>query len=80
MWLDMPKQVFSQCANFVRTKKDSGLRLCVNYRGLNAITIKNRYFLLLISKLLDQVKDVKIYTKLNVCETYHYIRIKPGHE
>jgi hypothetical protein len=36
-------------------KKDGGLRLCVNYRGLNAITVKNRYPLLLITKIMDRV-------------------------
>ena len=36
-------------------KKDGGLRLCVNYRGLNAIMIKNRYPLPLITKIIDRV-------------------------
>ncbi len=36
-------------------KKDGGLRLCVDYRGLNAITVKNRYPLPLITKIMDRV-------------------------
>jgi hypothetical protein len=36
-------------------KKDRGLRLCVNYRGLNAITVKNRYPLPLITEIIDRV-------------------------
>jgi len=36
-------------------KKDGGLRLCVDYRGLNTITVKNRYPLPLITKIIDQV-------------------------
>ena len=51
-------------------KKDSGLLLCFDYRGLNAITVKSKYPLLLISKLLDWAKDAKVYTKLDICEAY----------
>lgn len=47
-------------------KKDSSLRLCVDYRGLNQISTKNRYPLPLISEILDQVKHAKIYTKLDL--------------
>ena len=38
-------------------KKDGGLRLCVDYRGLNSITIKNRYPLPLITKIIDRVLE-----------------------
>ena len=61
-------------------KKDSGLRLYPNYRALNAITVKNRYLLSLVSELLDQVQGIKIYTKLNIRKAYHCIQIKPRYE
>ena len=61
-------------------KKNSDLYLCISYRGLNMITVKNKYPLLLRSKLLDRVKDAKVYTKLNVREAYSHIQIKSGYE
>ena len=59
-------------------KKDGGLRLCVDYRGLNKITIKNRYPLPLISEALDRLKGAKICTKLNIRAAYNLIRIRKG--
>lgn len=57
-------------------KKDGGLRLCVDYRGINNITIKNRYPLLLLSDTLDRLSNSAIYTKLDLRDAYHRIRIK----
>jgi hypothetical protein len=54
-------------------KKDGGLRLCVNYRGLNAITIKNWHLLPLIGKTLDCLVGAVIYTKLDFKDAYHHI-------
>lgn len=61
-------------------KKDGGLRLCVDYRGLNRITIKNRTPLPLISETLDRLRRSKIFTKLDLKDAYHRIRIKKGDE
>ena len=61
-------------------KKDGSLRLCVDYRALNAVTIKNRYPLPLISEILDRVRHAKIYTKLDLRDAYHLIRIREGDE
>lgn len=61
-------------------KKDGTLRLCVDYRGLNKITIKNRCPLPLIAESLERLAQAKIYTKLDVREAYHRIRIKEGDE
>jgi hypothetical protein len=52
-------------------QKDSSLRLCVDYRGLNAITVKDCMLLLLIGKVLDQFANAKRYTKLDVKDTYY---------
>ncbi|GAW05661.1 hypothetical protein LENED_007533 [Lentinula edodes] len=61
-------------------KKDGKLRLCVDFRGLNHITKKDRYPLPLISDLLDTPKQAKIYTKLDLAHAYHLVRIAEGDE
>jgi len=61
-------------------KKDGSLRLCVDYRGLNKITLKNRHPLPLISESLDRLAGAKWYTKLDIRDAYHRIRIKSGDE
>ncbi|KAK6212977.1 hypothetical protein QIS74_03097 [Colletotrichum tabaci] len=57
-------------------KKDGSLRLCVDYRGLNKVTIKNRYPLPLIGELLDRLSGAKFVSKIDLKEAYHRIRIK----
>ena len=52
-------------------KKDRGLRLCVNYHGLNQITVKNRHPLPLIQKTLDRLSNVRVFTKLDLKDVYH---------
>jgi len=52
-------------------KINKKLRLCVDYKGLNIITIKNRYPLLLIKKIFDRVTGAKIFTKLDIKITYY---------
>ena len=61
-------------------KPGGGLRFCVDYRGLNAITVKNRYPLPLISETLDRLSRAKIYTKLDIISAFNRIRIKKGQE
>jgi hypothetical protein len=60
---------------FVKKKSDD-LRLCVDYRELNAITTKNRYSLSLINEAMNRVVSVKYFIKLNIQNAYHLIRIK----
>ena len=59
-------------------KKDGSLRLCVDYRGLNKVTVKNRHPLPLIAESLERLAQAKIYTKLDIRDAYHRIRIKEG--
>ena len=59
-------------------KKDGSLRLCVDYRGLNRITKKDRYPLPLISDLLDAPGKARIYTKLDLRHAYHLLCIAEG--
>lgn len=61
-------------------KKDGSLHLCVDYRGLNKITKKDRYPLTLISDLLDTPWKARLYTKINLCHTYHLVRVADGKE
>src|ERR1700723_1542200 len=61
-------------------KKDGGLRLCVDFRGLNKITKKDRYPLPLITDLLDSPGKAKIYTKIDLQHAYHLVRIAKGDE
>ena len=61
-------------------KKDGTLRLCVDYRKLNSITIKNRYPLPNISELQDRLQGAKYFTKLDLREAYNLIRMKAGEE
>ncbi|KAM4705173.1 MAM and LDL-receptor class A domain-containing protein 1 [Rhinophrynus dorsalis] len=65
---------------FFVSKKDGTLRPCIDYRGLNKVTIKNRYPLPLIPELFDALKDAKIFTKLDLRGAYNLIRIKDGDE
>ena len=61
-------------------KPDGNLRLCVDYRGLNKITIKNRYPLPLIGELLDRVGKAKYFTKFDLRDGYYLLRMRPGEE
>lgn len=61
-------------------KKDGTLRLCVDYRGLNAVTIRNRHPLPLIEETLDRMVGAKVFTKLDLREAYHRVRIRKGDE
>ncbi|KAL8296565.1 hypothetical protein RB600_001856 [Gaeumannomyces tritici] len=58
-------------------KKDGSLRLCVDYRALNRITRKNRYPLPLISDLMDRLAGAKWFSKMDLRDAYHRIRIRP---
>ena len=61
-------------------KKGEGLRLCVNYKNLNAIIIKNRHSLPFITKTLNRLCEIKRFIKLNLKDVYHRIWIKKSDE
>jgi hypothetical protein len=61
-------------------KKDGSLRLYVDYRGLNAITKKNRHPLPLISETLDRLGRATVFLALDLKDAYHRIPIKRGDE
>jgi hypothetical protein len=57
-------------------KKDESLRLCVDYRPLNAVTIKNKYPLPRIDVLFDQLVGAKVFSKIDLRSSYHQIKIR----
>jgi hypothetical protein len=61
-------------------KKDGGLRMCVDYRGINAITVKNRYPLPLISEIIDRVTGATCFSKIDLKDAYYRLWIKAGDE
>lgn len=61
-------------------KKGGGLRLCVDYQDLNSVTVKNRTPLQLISKTLDRLHRAQRFTKLDLKDAYHRLRICRGDE
>jgi len=61
-------------------KKNNELRLCVDYRALNKLTVKNRCPLPLIAETLERLRNAKIFTKLDLKGAYNLIRIAKGEE
>jgi hypothetical protein len=58
-------------------KKDQLLQMCVDYRPLNAVTIKNKYPLPHIDILFDQLSKAKVFSKIDLRSSYHQIKIRP---
>ena len=56
-------------------KPDATLRMCVDYRGLNSITTKDRYPLPYIEDLLDKLHRARVFTKLDLASGYHQVRV-----
>jgi hypothetical protein len=56
--------------------KDGTLRLCIDFRQLNKVTVKNKYPLPRIDDLFDQLKDAKIFSKIDLRSGYHQVTIK----
>ena len=53
------------------------MRMCFDYRSLNAVTIKNKYPLQRIDDLLDQLKRAKFFNKIDLRSGYHQMKIRP---
>ena len=56
-------------------KKDKTLILCIDYRQLNRVTIKNWYPLPRIDDLFDQLRGAQVYSKIELCTGYHQLRV-----
>ena len=57
-------------------KKDKTLRLCIDYRQLNRVTIKNRYPLPRIDDLFDQLRGARVYSEIDLRTGYHQLRVR----
>jgi hypothetical protein len=63
---------------FIPKAHGKGLRLCIDYRGLNKITVFNRYLLRLMNELRDRIQGAKLFTKIDLKARYNLIRIRAG--
>ncbi len=61
-------------------KKDGSLRPCIDYRELNNITVKNTYPLPLMSSAFERLQGASVFTKLDLRNAYHLVRIRKGDE
>ena len=57
-------------------KKDGSLRLCIDYRQLNRVTILNQYPLPMIDKLFNQLQGSRVYSKIDLRSGYHHLRVQ----
>lgn len=78
-WIQPSRSPAASPVLFAR-KPNGGLRLCVDYRGLNAITTPDRYPLPLFNETLRQLTKANWFTKLDVKSAFHRLRIREGDE
>jgi hypothetical protein len=72
-----PSSSPSGCPAIFVKKKDQTLRMCVDYRPLNEVIIKNKYPLPRIDILFDQQTGARVFSKIDLRSGYHQIRIRP---
>jgi hypothetical protein len=59
-------------------KKDGTKRMCIDYRSLNVVTVKNKYSLSRIEDLFDQLRGASVFSKIDLMSGYHQLRIWPS--
>ena len=60
----------------LREKKNRSLRLCIDYRQLNRVTIRNQYSLPRIDELFDQLQESRVYSMIDLRSEYHQLRVQ----
>jgi hypothetical protein len=58
-------------------KKDGTKRMCIDYRALNEVTVKNKYPLPRIEDVFDQLRGASVFSKIDLRSGYHQLRIRP---
>jgi hypothetical protein len=59
-------------------KKDGSQRMCMDYRSLNDVTMKNKYLLPRIEDLFDQMRGARVFSKIELRPGYHQMKIRPS--
>ena len=75
-WIEPSTSPFGAPILFV-SKKDGGLRMCVDYRALNKVTVRNRYPLPRIEDLFDQLQGACYFSSIDLAQGYHQLRVTP---
>jgi hypothetical protein len=78
-WISKSTSPIAAPCFFVK-KPNGGFRLCVDYRALNNVTVKNKYPLPLFADMFPKLAKAKLFTKLDLPDAYHLLRIKEGDE
>ena len=78
-WIRSSSSFAEASVLFVKTLNES-LHLCVNYRDLNEITVKNNYLLSLLSETLNRFAHARHFIKIDICNVYHHIWIRKSNE
>ena len=78
-WIQPSKSPMSSPVFFIK-KKDGSLQLVQDYQALNAITVKNKYLVPLISELINKLQGATYFTKLNVHWGFNNVQMKEGDE